>query len=227
MGFGAEEGWIQVGNFAGLGAVGEIRMFDTDGNGYFDRWEVYLSNSTRPVRVTQVTDEKARRIDASPGPLAELYANEILPQAKAENAKILEALSALHPLDAPAELRAAVNQGPEGHRRYTQDILRELLPRLPRLLLRPGQPDTPQGQPGPARRGVLGGSRRPRQAPESRDRGRVGFREGLETGPSPRRTGYLLRSGRLRPGFEIDRRYQKARNRPMSGPGLCVIWPCR
>jgi hypothetical protein len=126
MGFGAEEEWIQVGNFAGLGAVGEIRMFDTDGNGYFDRWEVYLSNSTRPVRVTQVTDEKARRIDASPGPLAELYANEILPQAKAENAKILEALSALHPLDAPAELRAAVNQGPEGHRRYAQDILREL-----------------------------------------------------------------------------------------------------
>jgi len=124
--FGAEEGWIQVGNFGGLGAVAEIRMFDTDGNGFFDRWEVYLSNSTRPVRVTQVTDEKARRVDANPGALAELYAKEVLPRAKAENAKILDALNALHPYDPPAELKAALNQGPEGYRRYAQDVLREL-----------------------------------------------------------------------------------------------------
>jgi hypothetical protein len=124
--FGAEEGWIQVGNFAGLGAVAEIRMFDTDGSGYFDRWEFYLSNSTRPVRITQVSDEKARKIESGPGALADLYAKEILPRAKAENAKIIEAMNALHPLGPPAELKAALNSGPEGHRRYAQDILREL-----------------------------------------------------------------------------------------------------
>jgi hypothetical protein len=123
---GAEEGWIQVGNFAGLGAVGEIRMFDTDENGYFDRWEFYLANSTRPVRVTQVADEKARRIDSGPGALADFYAPEILARAKAENAKILDAMNALRPFEAPAELKAALNQGPEGYRRYAQDVIREL-----------------------------------------------------------------------------------------------------
>lgn len=123
---GAEEGWLQIGNFGGLGAVGEIRMFDTDGNGYFDRWEFYLSNSTRAVRVTQVADEKARHVDSGPGALAEFYAREVLGRAKAENAKILEAMNAARPFDAPAGLKAALAQGPEGYRRYAQDVLREL-----------------------------------------------------------------------------------------------------
>lgn len=124
--FGAAEGWVQVGNFAGLGAVGEIRMFDTDGDGYFDRWEFYLSNSARPVRVTQVADEKARPIDSAPGAVADLYGRDILPRAKAENGKIIEAMNAIHPFEAPAELRAALTRGSEGYRRYAQDILREL-----------------------------------------------------------------------------------------------------
>ena len=38
--FGAEEGWIQIGRLRGLGPIGEMRMYDTDGNGYFDRWEI-------------------------------------------------------------------------------------------------------------------------------------------------------------------------------------------
>lgn len=124
--FGAEEGWVQVGNFAGLGAVGEIRMFDTDGNGYFDRWEVYLANSTRPVRVTQVSDEKAKRIDSGPGSLAEFYAKDVLPRARAENDRILAALDAVRPFEPPAELKTAVAEGPEGYRQYAQDIVREL-----------------------------------------------------------------------------------------------------
>jgi hypothetical protein len=124
--FGAEEGWLQIGNFAGLGAIGEIRTFDTDSDGYFDRWELYLSNSTRPVRVTQVADEKARRIDSGPGPLAELYEKEVLPRAKSENGHLIDALNSVHPFDPPAELRAALSQGPEGYRRYAQDVVREL-----------------------------------------------------------------------------------------------------
>ncbi|HYA48811.1 MAG TPA: hypothetical protein VEG35_03845, partial [Burkholderiales bacterium] len=124
--FGADEGWIQVGNFGGLGAVGEIRMFDTDGNGYFDRWEVYLANSTRPVRVTQVSDEKAKRIDSGPGALAEFYEKDVLPRARAENDRILTALNAVRPFGPPAELNAALAAGPEGYRRYAQDVVREL-----------------------------------------------------------------------------------------------------
>ena len=60
--FGAEEGWIEIGHFGGLGRIGEIRMLDTDKNGYFDRWEVYLAGKEEPVRVTTVRDEKARRM---------------------------------------------------------------------------------------------------------------------------------------------------------------------
>lgn len=125
--FGAEEGWIQVGNFGGLGAVGEIRMFDTDGNGYFDRWEVYLANSTRPVRVTQVTDEKAQLVDPSPSALADLYTRDVLPRAMADNARLIEAMNALHPTEVPAELKAAAGQGPDGFRRYAQDVLRDIV----------------------------------------------------------------------------------------------------
>jgi hypothetical protein len=124
--FGADEGWIQIGNFAGLGAVGEIRMFDTDGDGYFDRWEVYFSNSTRPIRVTQVSDAKARRVDSSLSALADFYEKEVLPRAKAENARILGALNSLHPYDPLPELKAALNQGPAGYRLYVQDVIREL-----------------------------------------------------------------------------------------------------
>ena len=124
--FGAEEGWLQVGNFAGLGPLGEVREFDTDGDGYFDRWEVYLTNSTRPVRVTQVRDEKAKLIDGGPAALAGLLEKEILPRARAENDRLLAAIDALRPYEPPAELKAALARGSGGCRRYAQDVLREL-----------------------------------------------------------------------------------------------------
>ncbi len=124
--FGASEGWIQIGNFAGLGSIGEIRMYDTDSDGLFDRWEVYLANSTRPVRITQVKDEKARRLDAAPGAVGDLFVREFLPRAKAENEKLLGAMNALRPFEAPVGLRAALNAGPPTYRLYAQDILREL-----------------------------------------------------------------------------------------------------
>jgi hypothetical protein len=124
--FGAEEGWLQVGDFAGLGAVGEIRMFDTDGDGYFDRWEVYLSNSARPVRVTQVVDPKAKRVDGNPSALTAFYMKDVLPRARAENDRLLAAIDAVRPWEPPAELKAAAAQGPPGFRRYAQDVLREL-----------------------------------------------------------------------------------------------------
>ena len=77
--FGAEEGWIEIGHFGGLGRIGEIRMFDTDRNGYFDRWEVYLAGKDEPVRVTAVRDERARRIDFDMAKLTRFYADEVLP----------------------------------------------------------------------------------------------------------------------------------------------------
>jgi len=124
--FGAEEGWLLIGRFAGLGPLGEVRMFDTDKNGIFDRWEVFLAASTRPVRITQVRDERARRISADPRELAEFYTREVLPLARSENERLLAALNELHPFDIPAGLKAAQTQGSDGDRRYAQDVLREL-----------------------------------------------------------------------------------------------------
>ncbi len=123
---GAEEGWLAIGNFAGLGIVGEIRMFDTNGNGIFDRWELTLANSTRPIRVTQVEDEKSRPVDADPAAVAEFYAKEVLPQARTVNDKVIAAVNAVHPYEPPPGLRAALASGPENQRRYAQDIVREL-----------------------------------------------------------------------------------------------------
>jgi hypothetical protein len=124
--FGAEEGWLPIGRFAGLGPLGEIRMFDTDKNGFFDRWELFLAASVRPVRITQVRDERARRISADPGELAKFYTTEVLPLARSENERLIAALNELHPFDIPAGLRAAQTRGTESERRYAQDVLREL-----------------------------------------------------------------------------------------------------
>lgn len=126
--FGAEEGWIQIGNFSGLGALGEIRMFDTDKNGYFDRWEVYLGDGSQPVRVTTVRDERARRLDFTQEGLSTFYLNEVLPKAKSANEKLMSAMSGVRPFEIPAGLKAAMTApvGSDGFRLYAQDVAREL-----------------------------------------------------------------------------------------------------
>lgn len=124
--FGAEEGWIQVGNFSGLGVIGEIRMYDTDQNGYFDRWEFYPAGSNVPLRVTSVHEEKAKRVEFEPDRLSAFYLNEVLPKAKAANEKLMAAMSELRPFVVPEGLKVAMGTGPESYRRYAQDIAREL-----------------------------------------------------------------------------------------------------
>jgi len=124
--FGAEEGWIQIGHFAGQGAIGELRMFDTDGNGCFDRWEVYLGDDPVPVRVTTVRDERARRIPFDCAWLNRFYTQDVLPDAMAANAKLMEAMQRVRPFDVPAPLRTAMSAEVPGYQRYAQDVVREL-----------------------------------------------------------------------------------------------------
>ncbi len=123
---GAEEGWIQVGNFGGLGPIGEIRMFDTDGNGFFDRWEFYRTGSASPVRVAAVRDERAKRLEFDLDKLSAFYTEEVLPRAQAANSKLMAAMSELKPFSLPEGLEAAMLTGPPNYRRYAQDIAREL-----------------------------------------------------------------------------------------------------
>jgi hypothetical protein len=133
--FGAEEGWIEIGNFSGLGRIGEIRMLDTDKNGYFDRWEVYLAGQEQPVRVTTVRDERARRVNFDKDYLYRPYAREVLPEAMAANDKLMKAMDGVLPYEIPVGLRKAISTGPDGFRRYAQDVARELQYQILRSLL--------------------------------------------------------------------------------------------
>jgi hypothetical protein len=124
--FGAEEGWIQIGHFGGLDTVGEIRMFDTDGNGYFDRWEVYLGKDAIPSRVSTVRDERAVTLDFDFNTLTERYTKKILPEAIAKNLQFIEALNQVYEFEVPKGLREAMNAGSDNFSRYAQDVAREL-----------------------------------------------------------------------------------------------------
>jgi hypothetical protein len=124
--FGAEEGWIEIGHFAGMGAMGEVRMFDTDGNGYFDRWEVHQAGRAAPIRVTTVRDEKAQRLTWDLEEISQLYTTEILPRAMKSNRKLMAAMQQVWPFEIPAELATAMEAGAPSFRRYAQDVAREM-----------------------------------------------------------------------------------------------------
>jgi len=124
--FGAEEGWIEVGHFAGLGRIGEIRMADTDGNGYFDRWEVRLGNDPAAVRVTTVRDEKVRRVRLDEKALQVFYTQQVLPEAMAATTKLMAAMRTIRRFDPPPGLVEAMHTGCAGYRRFAQDVACEL-----------------------------------------------------------------------------------------------------
>ena len=119
----AGEGWLRVGHFAGLGVLGEIRMFDTDGNGYFDRWEYDFGDWQR---VVTVADERAEDLVWDFEGLTARYTDVILPEAVAANRHFIEAMAALHPFSPEPGLLEAANGSPGNFQRYSQDILREL-----------------------------------------------------------------------------------------------------
>lgn len=124
--FGAREGWLQMGHFAGLGDLGEVRMYDTDGNGYFDRWEVYDGKQAVPVRVSTVRDEKARRVPFHEQWLRRFYLEGVLPQAIAGREALLKALEGVHEYALPAGLVEATRTGSASCRRYALDVACEL-----------------------------------------------------------------------------------------------------
>jgi len=58
--FGASEGWLEVGGFTKNQKIAEIRSFDMDNDGYFDRWEVDIDNDGIADRVTVIPNLQAK-----------------------------------------------------------------------------------------------------------------------------------------------------------------------
>jgi hypothetical protein len=123
---GAKEGWLEIGHFGGQSSIGEIRMLDSDYNGFFDRWEVYLGDQLTPVRVTTVRDEKVRPVAFDFGELSRFYTDEVLPAAMDANEKLINAMRGVHTFPAPEGLENTLKEGFANMRRYAQDVLREL-----------------------------------------------------------------------------------------------------
>lgn len=119
----AQEAWLQVGHFSDLGSVGEIRMFDTDGNGYFDRWEYDFGEWHR---VANVSDERSEDLLWDFEALSKRYTESILPVAAAANHLVMAAMAARRTFEPDPKLAAAANAEPGNFQRYAQDILREL-----------------------------------------------------------------------------------------------------
>lgn len=125
---GATEGWIRIGKINSQEPLGECRMFDTDEDGYFDRWEYYARDSARPYRVARVPE--ADNIDFGDDweAIGKFYREEVLPEAIRLNEQFLEAVAAFteHAAAMPANLKAALEdaQSPT-ERRYVLDLMRE------------------------------------------------------------------------------------------------------
>jgi hypothetical protein len=123
---GASEGWTKVGHLGGSGAWGEIRMFDTNGDGYFDRWEVYWAGSPAPVRVSTVADAGIRSLPHDWSQLQRLYSRELLREALAAGRKLLDAMRPLCDYQPPDCLDKALKSCTcDSEKLYVQDLIRE------------------------------------------------------------------------------------------------------
>ncbi|MCR4396125.1 MAG: hypothetical protein NUW07_05260 [Candidatus Saccharicenans sp.] len=120
---GAEEGWLPIGYLAGLPRLGEIRYFDTDGNGYFDRREIYLAASTRPVLVLPLTEDRNVKLPFDLNRISDFYLNEVLPAAQARSEAYLRAIKKVHNYDPPPGFLEAWNRVGPSERRYLQDFI--------------------------------------------------------------------------------------------------------
>src|SRR5438034_6895060 len=78
---GAQEGWTEIGHVFGNEKIGEIRYFDTNGDGYFDRWEFDMDNDGRPERIATVTDPRARPLPFEYSSLSQFFTKQVLPKA--------------------------------------------------------------------------------------------------------------------------------------------------
>ena len=92
---GAQEGWMEIGRIVDEKALGEIHMFDTNADGYFDRWEYYGFPRAEPYRIASVINTKNRDYKNDWKRLQSDYTQQVLPEAIRANEQWIAALNDL------------------------------------------------------------------------------------------------------------------------------------
>ncbi len=92
---GASEGWIQIGCIASKEAFGEIRTFDTDSDGYFDRWEYFDAGKTEPYRTAMADGVTNRDFGSNWKTAFDFYNQTVLPEAIKQNETLIATIENL------------------------------------------------------------------------------------------------------------------------------------
>ncbi|MBN1418562.1 MAG: hypothetical protein JXP34_07270, partial [Planctomycetes bacterium] len=123
---GATDGWIRVGHLGDAEPWGEIRLFDTDRDGYFDRWETHLAGESSPARISAVRDPGVRELPGDWDALGRLYTGELLPSALASTRRLAEAMRGLVDPAVPAHLARALKAAScDSERLYIEGLILE------------------------------------------------------------------------------------------------------
>ncbi len=125
---GAKEGWLQIGHIGNEEALGEIRMFDTDDDGYFERWEYFTADSSEPYRTAQVNKDENLDFQNDWQEMQSFYTEIILPESIQLNETLIGEFEKINadfsPI--PATLSEALTKhiSPD-EKRYILDLIRE------------------------------------------------------------------------------------------------------
>ncbi len=129
--FGASIGWIEHGHMWSDEKLAETKFFDTDGDGFFDRWEVNLDNRGSPERVA--TD--VQNVQMLPWDWNELHRFyvELLPRVVSSNQALISTIQSLGISSSDTILPDAVKRLEENlesvgsieRQRYVTDLLKE------------------------------------------------------------------------------------------------------
>jgi hypothetical protein len=120
--FRAKSGWWPIGYVAGLPRIGEIRYFDTDDDGYFDRQEIYLASSVRPVLIIDGHSRKITRLPCDLEAISKFYNEEVLPGALNRAEKLIQALAEVLPYQTTEEFKKALGTCAGSDKRYLLEV---------------------------------------------------------------------------------------------------------
>lgn len=120
--FRAKSGWWPIGYVAGLPKVGEIRYFDTDDDGYFDREEIYLANSVRPVLVVEGHNRQVKKLPFDFDALSKFYTEEVVPAGRQRFERLIQAMTEVLPFSTPEEFRVTLQSSTGSDKQYLLEV---------------------------------------------------------------------------------------------------------